>query len=259
EETASAKLVPGDEIRLKLADWGTNNEGWIGVGHVTKLMQSSEEVCVELRPQYSHQKGPWDVTSGYTVEFVWKATSFDRMQNALKAFAVDDTSVSGVIYHMLLGQAIETNTTIRIHNPPKNWTAPNLPQLNHSQVHAVQKALEQPLTLIQGPPGTGKTVTSASIIYHLARQNQGQVLVTAPSNIAVDQLAEKIHLTGLKVVRILAKSRECLYSPVEFLSLHTQIRNMRTPQAKEFRKLFDLKVRRVDGAMAYLYFCILPG
>lgn len=33
------------------------------------------------------------------VEFVWKAVSYDRMQAALKTFAVDDTSVSGYIYH----------------------------------------------------------------------------------------------------------------------------------------------------------------
>jgi hypothetical protein len=38
--------------------------------------------------------------------------------------------------------------------------------------------------LIQGPPGTGKTVTSATIVYHLSRQGQGQVLVAAPSNVA---------------------------------------------------------------------------
>ena len=25
----------------------------------------------------------------------------------------------------------------------------------------------------QGPPGTGKTVTSASVVYHLAKQNNG--------------------------------------------------------------------------------------
>ena len=42
-------------------------------------------------------------------------------------------------------------------------------------------------------------MTSASIVYHLAKQNLGQVLVCAPSNIAVDQLTEKIHKTGLKV------------------------------------------------------------
>ena len=45
----------------------------------------------------------------------------------------------------------------------------------------------------------GKTVTSATIVFHLAKQNHGQVLVCAPSNIAVDQLTEKIHRTGLKV------------------------------------------------------------
>jgi len=33
----------------------------------------------------------------------------------------------------------------------------------------------EPLSLIQGPPGTGKTVTSASIVYHLAKQGNGQV------------------------------------------------------------------------------------
>ena len=56
--------------------------------------------------------------------------------------------------------------------------------------------------VLQGPPGTGKTVTSASIVYHLAKQGLGQVLVCAPSNIAVDQLTEKIHKTGLKVNQI---------------------------------------------------------
>lgn len=42
-------------------------------------------------------------------------------------------------------------------------------------------------------------MTSATIVYHLVRQNNGPVLVCAPSNIAVDQLTEKIHRTGLKV------------------------------------------------------------
>ena len=48
--------------------------------------------------------------------------------------------------------------------------------------------LQRPLSLIQGPPGTGKTVTSASLVYHLAKQDMGQVLVCAPSNVAVDQV-----------------------------------------------------------------------
>ena len=83
----------------------------------------------------------------------------------------------------------------------------------------MRKALSNPLCLIQGPPGTGKTVTSGTIVYHLSRQNQGQVLVCAPSNIAVDQLAEKLHKSGLKVVRLSAKSREAVASSVDFLTL----------------------------------------
>ena len=85
---------------------------------------------------------------------------------------------------------------------------PGLPALNPSQASAVRAVVREPLALIQGPPGTGKTVTSAAIVYHMAKQKLGQVLVAAPSNIAVDQLTEKIHATGLKVVRVVAKSKE---------------------------------------------------
>ena len=43
------------------------------------------------------------------------------------------------------------------------------------QVLAVKSVLQKPVSLIQGPPGTGKTVTSAAIVYHMAKQGQGQV------------------------------------------------------------------------------------
>lgn len=50
-----------------------------------------------------------------------------------------------------------------------------------------------------------------------------QVLVAAPSNVAVDHLAEKLDLTGLKVVRVAARSREAITSNVEHLTLHYQV------------------------------------
>ena len=34
---------------------------------------------------------------GFTVDFVWKSTSFDRMQKAMKTFAVDEYSVTGAV------------------------------------------------------------------------------------------------------------------------------------------------------------------
>jgi regulator of nonsense transcripts 1 len=69
----------------------------------------------------------------------------------------------------------------------------------------------------------------------------GQVLVCAPSNVAVDQLAEKIHRSGLRVVRICAKSRESTPSNVDFLSLHTIVRNLEGPAWNELRKYQLLK------------------
>lgn len=55
-----------------------------------------------------------------------------RMQSALKTFAVDETSVSGYIYHKLLGHEVE-DVTIKC-QLPKRFTATGLPDLNHSQV-----------------------------------------------------------------------------------------------------------------------------
>ena len=93
-------------------------------------------------------------------------------------------------------------------------------------MNSVKTPSTNPLLLIQGPPGTGKTVTSATIVYQLVKQNGGPVLVCAPSNTAVDQLTEKIDKTGLKVVRVCAKSREAIDSPVAHLALHNQIKNL---------------------------------
>ena len=88
-------------------------------------------------------------------------------------------------------------------------------------------------------PNLLKTVTSATLVFHLTKQpGMGQVLVTAPSNVAVDQLTEKIAATGLRVVRLASKTREATSSSVDHLCLHVM-----TPLAAgdEFRKLQRLK------------------
>lgn len=54
------------------------------------------------------------------------------MQYALRKFAVDDVSVSGYIYHRLLGHDVD-ELLFRVHLP-KHFSAPNLPDLNRSQV-----------------------------------------------------------------------------------------------------------------------------
>lgn len=235
-ELGDVKLAVGDEMRLRYS--GELRPHWEGVGYVIKIPNNqSDEVTIELRTRGDHKSVPTECTHNFTADYVWKATSFDRMQLAMKTFALDEMSVSGYIFHRLLGH--EVAAAPMKSQLPRKFSVPGLPELNGSQINAVKSVLQKPLSLIQGPPGTGKTVTSATIIYHLARINQGQVLVCAPSNVAVDQLCERIHLTGLKVVRVTAKSREDVESPVGFLSLHRQVgMNDTNP---ELAKLMQLK------------------
>jgi len=232
-----SRIMVGDELRLKLGDGAQYLYGkpWEGVGYVKGIIDGDVEL--ELR---TVGNVPDQIHDDYIVEYIWKSTSYDRMQNALKTFAIDDTSVTGYIYHKLLGHPVEEQriATARVPASDNDFAVPGLPPLNESQIEAVSAVLQRPLSLIQGPPGTGKTVTSATLVYHLTKQNMGQVLVTAPSNVAVDQLTEKIAATGLRVVRLASKTREASSSSVDHLCLHVMV-----PQAAgdEFRKLQRLR------------------
>ena len=232
-----SRIMVGDELRLKLGEGAQYLYGrqWDGVGYVKNIVDG--EVELELRTGGSV---PDSIHDDYVVEYIWKSTSYDRMQNALKTFAIDDTSVTGYIYHKLLGHQVEEQriATARIPASEDDYAVPGLPPLNESQMEAVASVLQRPMSLIQGPPGTGKTVTSATLVYHLTKQNMGQVLVTAPSNVAVDQLTEKIAASGLRVVRLASKTREATASSVDHLCLHVMV-----PLAAgdEFNKLQRLK------------------
>jgi|APTNR8051073442_1049403.scaffolds.fasta_scaffold00033_10 superfamily I DNA and/or RNA helicase len=74
--------------------------------------------------------------------------------------------------------------------------------LNLSQWKALEKILHaKDVGIIHGPPGTGKTTTLVQAI-KLTVQEEKQVLVCAPSNAAVDLLADKLSEQGLRVLRI---------------------------------------------------------
>lgn len=97
------KLAVGDELRLRYR--GELHEAWEATGHVIKIPNNiSDEVALEIS---RGGRPPVECTHNFSVDFVWKSTSFDRMQSAMKTFAVDETSVSGYIYHRLLGHDVE--------------------------------------------------------------------------------------------------------------------------------------------------------
>ena len=80
-----------------------NGKSWEGIGYVKSIIDGE----VELELKQSSTPIPDQVNDDNIVEYIWKSTSFDRMQNALKTFAIDDTSVTGYIYHKLLGHPVE--------------------------------------------------------------------------------------------------------------------------------------------------------
>ncbi len=73
-------------------------------------------------------------------------------------------------------------------------------KLNRFQREAVEKLLASELFLIHGPPGTGKTTTLAEGIVQMVRRGY-KVLATADSNVAVDNLVEKL-AHRVRVVRV---------------------------------------------------------
>ncbi|HZZ72735.1 MAG TPA: AAA domain-containing protein, partial [Pirellulales bacterium] len=74
--------------------------------------------------------------------------------------------------------------------------------LNEIQQGAVRMALAaRDVALIHGPPGTGKTTTVVEFIRQAVRQEK-KVLACAPSNLAVDNLLERLLAGGERAVRL---------------------------------------------------------
>ncbi len=185
----------------------------------------------EVELEVKHLPAWFTAAPYFSVGSKWNPIPFDRMIAAINKVGELDP----VLTSRLLGHNIkDISLKCKLSNLDP---APGLPKLNQMQVHAVKTVMKRRLTLIQGPPGTGKTVTLATIVYHLSRIHQRKVLVVAPSNTAVDQLCKQIARTPLKVVRLCARSREDLKSPVSHLMLHTQAQNGNA----ELRKLQQLK------------------
>lgn len=76
------------------------------------------------------------------------------------------------------------------------------PDLNLGQQAAIHRILNTPdVAVIQGPPGTGKTHTLSVAIELLIGAGK-RILVSAPSNTAVDNLARTCLQRGLPILRI---------------------------------------------------------
>jgi superfamily I DNA and/or RNA helicase len=119
--------------------------------------------------------------------------------------------------------------------PEGVWDWPGgLSPLNDSQREAIALALAaKDLAIIHGPPGTGKTTAVVELIRQAVARGE-RVLACAPSNLAVDNLLEKLLAIGEEPVRLGHPARVS-----EALREHTLDELAgRHPDAKQARKFY---------------------
>ncbi len=137
-----------------------------------------------------------------------------------------------------------------------------VPNLNKSQNDAINNILASyDVSIIHGPPGTGKTTTIVQAIKLLAKE-ENAILVTAPSNAAVDLLTDKLSQEGLNVVRIGNISRvddDLIKHTLDGrIAEHPDSKNIKKiriqaaearRKAKKFKRTFNAEARRERGEL----------
>lgn len=170
------------------------------------------------------------------IDVLFDDNSYDEMQAALKFANELNDKPDGRIIRTLTGGK---QPTFR-----EDLHKISFPKLNLSQNNAVGKILSaNELAIIHGPPGTGKTTTLIQAIKALIKQENGKILVVAPSNTAVDLLSEKLSEEGLNVLRVgnPARVTERLLSLTldAKMSEHPMLKNakMLKKQANEYKNM----------------------
>ena len=111
------------------------------------------------------------------------------LKNLLQEYSLDDVEKSVPLYKFL---AHTTNILTDVEHGCYPPYIDKLLQDDLSQKEAFQAALGKDITFIWGPPGTGKSYTLAAIIMALYHLTGERTAVCCLSNVAVDQLLNKV-------------------------------------------------------------------
>lgn len=130
------------------------------------------------------------------VDVMFDEMSYREMEFAVREVLKADNTRVSTLREILLGDGKAEKRQISFDPGVANAV------LNESQKDALHTVLvASDVAFIHGPPGTGKTTTLVHAIKLTVKQER-QVLVCAPSNAAVDLLADKLSEQGLNVLRI---------------------------------------------------------
>ncbi|XP_034734865.1 DNA-binding protein SMUBP-2 [Etheostoma cragini] len=187
----SNSFGPGDIVGL-YDTGGCTAASQIGTGIVTRVSQASISVAFDD----SKDGLSFDTDALHNLLKLANDVTYKRMKNALNALNGYSNGPAANLINVLFGDT-----------KPSSQSQPNEVKffnsnLDYSQREAVSFTLSQrELAVIHGPPGTGKTTTVVEIILQAVKQGQ-KVLCCAPSNVAVDNLVERLARCKAKVLRL---------------------------------------------------------
>jgi len=153
------------------------------------------------------------------------------------------------LFLQLHEQKVQPEPPLQISNGPIVYRNHGL---NESQKKAVMAIRDNPsIIVLHGPPGTGKTTTLVEGICQLAGLGE-RILVSAPSNTAVDNITRALLKSGLRVLRTgnTSKVSEDIFPHTPEGRLNNsaaqkEIRQLKK-RAEEFRRM-ALKYKRSFG------------
>uniref|UniRef100_A0A3P8Z6X8 DNA-binding protein SMUBP-2 n=1 Tax=Esox lucius TaxID=8010 RepID=A0A3P8Z6X8_ESOLU len=180
----SNNFGPGDIVGVYDLD-GCKPSSQVCTGVVTRASQSAITVACEDPPDRLNLD-----TELYNLLKLANDVTYKRMKKALTTLNGYSSGPASDLISVLFG-----------YSEPSELSFLNT-GLDSSQREAVSFALSQrEVAVIHGPPGTGKTTTVVEIILQAVKQGL-KVLCCAGSNVAVDNLVERLAKAKARVLRL---------------------------------------------------------
>lgn len=185
----SNSFTSGDIVGL----YDTNESSQLATGVLTRITQKSVTVAFDESHDFQLNL---DRENTYRLLKLANDVTYKRLKKALTTLKKYHSGPASSLIDILLGGSTPSPAT---EIPPLTFYNTTL---DPSQQEAVSFALAQKeLAIIHGPPGTGKTTTVVEIILQAVKQGL-KVLCCAPSNIAVDNLVERLALCKKQILRL---------------------------------------------------------
>ncbi|ELR68315.1 putative helicase [Fulvivirga imtechensis AK7] len=229
EHTESHMFQSGKLVSL-FSTAGSNEEDQHAVNGVVNYV-SKQDMLMTLN---ADDIPDWINDGQLGVQLLFDENAYREMEKAVKKLIkTSDERLNELKEILLAGREAQ----FRSHKPV---TSPGLNESQNKALNLVLSATD--VAIIHGPPGTGKTTTLIQAILETLKIEK-QTLVCAPSNAAVDLLADRLGEQGVNVLRIGHPARvteETLGKTLDVrITKHPDYKNLKAlrKQAEEYRSM----------------------